>query len=510
MIGSIHPSALFNFHQVAESLDFTRCVRPNGTAYGTSGRCRKGVESPLQEQITQVTSLYKDLKDLRDQKLPWGEEEWRAEEINSKIYNVRKSALERSQELGSKGERSLEDFEDAYYKGFASSLSKQNLENEIGRQIYDLNTYKGDKTERERVKGIVKNLRTLIENHPDESRRAEESFRLDTLIGKVKLPKPGSFGQTAKAGAEALKGDMEGLKSAASILRRANSLETELRRLSKLEVEEKKPGWIRRKLRISSSIMKLAQKRGNAEARLNAKMEGIRKRLLESTLSEAEVERLAKRVTLTFEGTPKLQAKDTLDHTREFIRMFNGKGLIEVSDKDDKKPQLSRLVINPEVRAFATSNTGFITSNGSKKTLFHEVGHIVEGQRTWLSDFSIRWRDSRAFSKGKAEKTSESQRLIGGGGAPAVSPVYEGTQSGRKAPVYALDDMLPLRGKGYRKDEVAVIDNFVDPYMGKVYKDRFTEVVSMTIEHFSEPYLMSSLFKSHPDLFVLGVGLAST
>jgi hypothetical protein len=70
--------------------------------------------------------------------------------------------------------------------------------------------------------------------------------------------------------------------------------------------------------------------------------------------------------------------------------------------------------------------------------------------------------------------------------------------------------MLPLRGKGYRKDEVAVIDNFVDPYMGKVYKDRFTEVVSMTIEHFSEPYLMSSLFKSHPDLFVLGVGLAST
>jgi len=28
-----------------ETLDFTRCERPNGTAYGTGGKCRKGTES---------------------------------------------------------------------------------------------------------------------------------------------------------------------------------------------------------------------------------------------------------------------------------------------------------------------------------------------------------------------------------------------------------------------------------------------------------------------------------
>lgn len=28
--------------------DFTRCVRPNGTAYGTSGQCRKGVEQDFE------------------------------------------------------------------------------------------------------------------------------------------------------------------------------------------------------------------------------------------------------------------------------------------------------------------------------------------------------------------------------------------------------------------------------------------------------------------------------
>jgi hypothetical protein len=33
----------------ADALDFTRCVRPNGTAYGTAGQCRKGVERPEEE-----------------------------------------------------------------------------------------------------------------------------------------------------------------------------------------------------------------------------------------------------------------------------------------------------------------------------------------------------------------------------------------------------------------------------------------------------------------------------
>jgi hypothetical protein len=32
-----------------ETYDFTRCVRPNGTAYGTKGKCRKGTEEEKQE-----------------------------------------------------------------------------------------------------------------------------------------------------------------------------------------------------------------------------------------------------------------------------------------------------------------------------------------------------------------------------------------------------------------------------------------------------------------------------
>lgn len=44
MIGSIDP-------KVFDTLDFTRCVRPDGTAYGTAGTCRKGVQEDLKTEL---------------------------------------------------------------------------------------------------------------------------------------------------------------------------------------------------------------------------------------------------------------------------------------------------------------------------------------------------------------------------------------------------------------------------------------------------------------------------
>jgi hypothetical protein len=56
MHGSFSDEALEQFAQLAaqtqaadfaegDTYDFTRCVRPDGTAYGTRGKCRKGAES---------------------------------------------------------------------------------------------------------------------------------------------------------------------------------------------------------------------------------------------------------------------------------------------------------------------------------------------------------------------------------------------------------------------------------------------------------------------------------
>jgi len=56
MLGSFSEEALFKYSEMVsqtqsadfsegESYDFTRCMRPNGSIYGTRGQCRKGVES---------------------------------------------------------------------------------------------------------------------------------------------------------------------------------------------------------------------------------------------------------------------------------------------------------------------------------------------------------------------------------------------------------------------------------------------------------------------------------
>lgn len=56
--------------------NFARCVRPDGTAYGTSGKCRKGVKRPKEEQEEQayknkefirfLTKYYKDKPELQE------------------------------------------------------------------------------------------------------------------------------------------------------------------------------------------------------------------------------------------------------------------------------------------------------------------------------------------------------------------------------------------------------------------------------------------------------------
>ena len=68
MNGSFSEEALLRFSELAAqsqsanfseggTYDFTRCVRPNGTAYGTDGRCRKGTEGAAidKEKLRQMT-----------------------------------------------------------------------------------------------------------------------------------------------------------------------------------------------------------------------------------------------------------------------------------------------------------------------------------------------------------------------------------------------------------------------------------------------------------------------
>jgi hypothetical protein len=59
----------------------------------------------------------------------------------------------------------------------------------------------------------------------------------------------------------------------------------------------------------------------------------------------------------------------------------------------------------------------------------------------------------------------------------------------------------------YRDNEIALPDKFISPYVGKIYDRGTTEVLSMGIEHFSDPKSLAHLRKEDPDHFnfILGV-----
>jgi len=61
---------------------------------------------------------------------------------------------------------------------------------------------------------------------------------------------------------------------------------------------------------------------------------------------------------------------------------------------------------------------------------------------------------------------------------------------------------------GYGDYEVARPGDFYDGYLGKVYEAGTTEVVSLGLEHFSDPELMEALYKKQPDLFDYVLGIA--
>ncbi len=76
MFGSFNPDYLERYAQLAAervgvdfteegTYDFTRCVRPDGSVYGTSGKCRKGTETGEREEVKKEAKN-NDVTDLKE------------------------------------------------------------------------------------------------------------------------------------------------------------------------------------------------------------------------------------------------------------------------------------------------------------------------------------------------------------------------------------------------------------------------------------------------------------
>lgn len=122
-------------------------------------------------------------------------------------------------------------------------------------------------------------------------------------------------------------------------------------------------------------------------------------------------------------------------------------------------------------RAYASGlYTIAISKYFGKRTLFHELGHIVEH-----FDKKV-YAANNAFIKTRATGPIEKLRKL----EPRV---------------------------GYQSNEEAYPDHFIDPYVGKVYSHDSTEVLSMGIQNFINADMLTNFIKNDKKHFDLIVGI---
>lgn len=146
---------------------------------------------------------------------------------------------------------------------------------------------------------------------------------------------------------------------------------------------------------------------------------------------------------------------------REVYRLSGGKGADGIKE-----------IVSEAQRAYTNTRSGFMDVGifERKGTIFHEYGHHVES-RTGAKKASGDWVRSRA--------TSQEEK-----------PLSELTGNPR-----------------YKEKEKAFPGKFIDPYVGKIYGDGETEVISMGIERFSSPGNMRRLRQQDEEHFNLALGL---
>ena len=133
-----------------------------------------------------------------------------------------------------------------------------------------------------------------------------------------------------------------------------------------------------------------------------------------------------------------------------------------VGDKDFPKPVL--LTGNRTNRANASFNVIAMNAKNGVRTHIHEIGHVYENYKPGVRERAFAFVDSRTA------------------GERSVS-------------------LRQHTGANYGRGESAKVDKFIDPYVGKTYGRRSTEVISMGFEHmWADPVSFAKGDPGHFDL----------
>ena len=242
-------------------------------------------------------------------------------------------------------------------------------------------------------------------------------------------------------------------------------------------------------------------------------LEKLRNKMLDTPLNDTQIDKFIKNVKITtFNAAQKTELRGQLN---EYIRMFNGNGFVDSANgipaitKIGKASRASCKFWEGSMTASArTRKVGSKFLNVRKATTFHEISHSVEVANPKLNKYLNKWKLDKGFT--------DKNKIIDAMQNKKASIVKKPTEKLGK-PVYKLED---IRRGGYRKDEVALVNEYISPYMGKVYEpydfSKFgitldtepSEVLSMSIERFAGTESMTKLLMQHPDLFEIVVGMS--
>lgn len=471
----------------------------------------------IEDFINRLQEAYEKLSNLRDQNHPDAEFAWRSEPIKAEIDKARMDAIDFARKLGDGGDKAIKRIDEVAKVWELRSLPKSEVQYRAVSSMLEYGTSKKLGLT-EKLPELRENLERIYGVTKDPSLKQYIRRFLGILTEEIQVLKVGSLNETKAAGRKFMVNYNEKLRSAISREDRASTVIRILRNRIDTRNPESSNLSVKERIRIKKVIFRLGTREIEARKRLDKLMEEIRNEMLRTGLSDAKVKEIVGMIKYRdVNGNSDLSnpvVKVLRGQVEEFVRMFNGRGVLETYDgKAGIGGNVVRDIEVKAVRAYASSLNKFISTDGRKGTLFHELGHFVEFQSNWVASYASQWRDSKAYSQSqikRLKKTDPTLRFIVEEGKAIPSTLYTNVK-GKDVPLFKLQDMPPLRNSNYGPGEVAVVDRFYHPYMGKVYPSGgATEVISMGLESFSNTSSMISLYRNHPDLFTFAAGLAVT
>lgn len=211
----------------------------------------------------------------------------------------------------------------------------------------------------------------------------------------------------------------------------------------------------------------VTQEEAKQSAKAESAMSRIRKSLTKTT-SREEAELLAAKSKFLKSASKEMSEDEVRGLLADFYQITGGRG----------SSSLKKIKLDDD-RAYADEDGNLNVGKSKTKrerdvTFWHEMGHHVEFEDAEIQKQMVDWVKSRSTSK--TQKT-----------------LNEIVDPSRKS-------------KPFDDDEIAYPDKFIDPYVGKVYSDGATEVMSMGLQHFSSSSDMVSFYKKDKEHFLLTVG----